>query len=286
MYTARIENKYGETLTLTGAEDRWQISDIDGLGPVQAGVIVTDLAGLDGARFNMSKLQTRNIVITLHLRGDVEANRLALYRFARTKELCTFYFTNGARNVYAQGYIETADVGLFERKEQMQISIICPDSYFRSVQETSAELTYYVNMFEFPFAIDYDDPVEFSEYIGFVGVPLVNNSETETGLVFKITCLQPISTFTITDTTTGEFMTVSHPFLEGDVITINTNMGQKSLRLLRGGVDSNIFYALDIASKFLQLAVGENLFSYSVDGGEGRGKVKIMMSFDEKYRGV
>ena len=287
MYTARIENRYGESLTLTGAEDRWQITGIDGLGPTRANLIITDLAGMDGGRFNSSKLETRNIVITLRLRGNVEANRLTLYRYCQTKELCTFYFSNDRRNVYARGYVEGDDVDLFQKGETFQISIICPDAYFRSVKETNKELTYYVSLFEFPFAIDEDDPVEFSEYIGYTGVPLINDSETETGIVFKVKCLTDISTFTITDTTTGEFMKLDYAFLEGDVVTINTNQGQKAIRLLRGGTDVNLFSALDVPdSKFLQLAVGQNLFTYSVDGGEGEGKVKIMMSFDEKFRGV
>ena len=287
MYSARIENKYGESLILTGAEDRWQIKSIDGLGPTRANLVITDLAGMDGGRFNSSKLETRNIVITLRLRGNVEANRLALYRYCQTKELCTFYFTNDRRSVYARGYVEADDVDLFQKGETLQISIICPDAYFRSVKETAKELIYYVSRFEFPFAIDADDPVEFSEYIGYTGVPIINDSETETGAIFRVKCLENVSTFAVADTTTGEYMKLDYAFLAGDVVTINTNQGQKSIRLLRGGNDINLFSALDVpGSKFLQLAVGQNLFTYSADGGEGEGKIKVTLLFDEKYRGV
>lgn len=287
MYTAQIKNKHGEILLLSGTESRWQIKNIDGLGPTRANLIITDLAGLDGGRFNSSKLETRNIVITLRLRGEVEANRLTIYRYCQTKEICTFYFSNGRRSVYTRGYVEADEVNLFKKGQEMQISIICPDPYFYSVSDERQELTYYVPLFEFPFAINEDDPVQFSEYIGYTGVPVMNDSETETGVNFTISCLVDLSEIIIGDTTTGEYMKLSHTFLAGDVISINTNRGQKAIRLLRAGVESNIFYALDVPdSKFLQLAPGQNLFTYAVDNGDGRGKVKIIMSFNKKYEGV
>lgn len=287
MYTAQIKNKHGEILLLSGNESRWQIKGIDGLGPARANLIITDLAGLDGGRFNSSKLETRNIVITLRLRGEVEANRLTLYRYCQTKEICTFYFSNERRSVYTRGYVEADEIDLFKKGQEMQISIICPDPYFYSISDEKQELTYYIPLFEFPFAIDEDDPVQFSEYIGYTGVPVMNDSETETGVIFNISCLDDISSLIIGDTTTEEFLKLNYPFLAGDVITINTNRGQKAIRLLRGGVESNIFSALDVPdSKFLQLAPGQNLFTYAVDNGDGRGKVKIMMSFNKKYEGV
>ena len=105
MYTAKIENSGGEVLTLTWAESKWQVFDITGLDPPAAQINLTNLAGLDGARLNSTKLGTRNIVISIKINGDVEGNRLDLYRFFRTKEACTFYFTNGRRDVKIEGVV-------------------------------------------------------------------------------------------------------------------------------------------------------------------------------------
>ena len=75
MYTAQIENSGGESLRLTQNEEQFQVVGIAGLNPVPAHVNLTDVAGLDGGVFNSSKLNTRDIVITLKINGDAEENR-------------------------------------------------------------------------------------------------------------------------------------------------------------------------------------------------------------------
>ncbi len=287
MFTARIENKYGESLTLSGREDLWQIESIEGLGPAPAQLNITSLAGLDGGRFNSSQLNTRNIVITLVLKGNVEENRQRLYRFCGTKEKCTFYFSNQNRKVFTAGYVETAPVSLFERGEKMQVSLICPDAYFQSVAGKTQEITGIASLFTFPFAINAGQPVSFSEYAGENGIAVMNTSDAETGAVIKIVCISSFLTFAITNTTKEETMIFTYGFLPGDVITIDTNRGQKSVKLLRGGQVINFFSALDIStSKFIQLAAGQNYFTFSVDGARDASKAKVTISFNEKYKGV
>lgn len=287
MFTARIENKYGESLTLSGNEDLWQIERIEGLGPVPAQLNITSLAGLDGGRFNSSQLNTRNIVITLALKGNVEENRQRLYRFCGTKEKCTFYFSNRNRKVFTTGYVETDDVSLFGLGQRMQISIICPDAYFQSTAGKTQEITGIASLFTFPFSINAGEPVPFSEYAGESGISVMNTSDAETGAVIKIVCISEFLTFAITNVTKEETMIFTYGFLPGDVITIDTNRGQKSVRLLRGGQVINFFSALDItASKFIQLAAGQNYFTFTVDGERNTTKAKVSISFNEKYRGV
>lgn len=287
MYTARIENAQGESLQLSQREDLWQITDIDGLGPVSATVHMTDLAGLDGARFNSANLTTRNIVITLVLRGDVEANRQRIYRFCRTKELCTVFFENNYRSVYAAGYVDNVDVDLFQRSEKIQISIICPDPYFYASASSSSAITHSHPLFEFPFAIDDDEPVEFSSYAEGEGARVLNSSETSTGIIVKLSFTAAASNVTIENVTTGEHITLAYEFLAGDIVTINTNPGQKAIRLKRGDADTNIFSAMDILeSSFIQLASGQNIINITVDGEGGEGVVSATLSYSEKYRGV
>ena len=91
MYIAKIENSNGSILELTGNEENFQIVSITGLHPPEAQINVTTIAGLDGARFNSAKLNTRNLVITLRLNNNPEDNRHLLYKYFRTKEACTFY---------------------------------------------------------------------------------------------------------------------------------------------------------------------------------------------------
>ena len=54
----------------------------------------------------------------------------------------------------------------------------------------------------------------------------------------------------------------------GDSIIISTVKGEKSVRLLRNGLYTNILNALDRYSDWFSLSKGDNVFSYSAESGE------------------
>ena len=103
MFAAKIQNASGDVMTLTGKEPKYQIIDIQGLNPPAAQINTSTIVGMDGAVFNSSKLQTRNLVLTIKINGDVELNRLRLYSYFRTKEWCKFYYTNDSLEVTIDG---------------------------------------------------------------------------------------------------------------------------------------------------------------------------------------
>ena len=286
MYTAQIENSGGEVLTLTQNEANWQIISITGLNPPSAQVNTVNIAGLDGAKFNSSKLNTRNIVIMLKINGDVEENRQLLYRYFRTKEQCTFYYSNNNRDVSIKGYVETVECNLFSNSEIMQVSIICPYPYFKAIAEIIVDISNEIAAFTFPFSINIGDPIPFSIYIenNITNVP--NNSESETGLIIEVDVLNSINEIEIKNTDTGDEFTLDYSFLANDKVVINTNKGQKSISLIRDGATTNIFSAMQKDSVFFQLSVGNNHFGYLVDNGAHDGDVFITFQYANVYRGV
>lgn len=286
MFTAKIENADGQMLTLTQDESNYQITSITGLNPPPAQINTTSIAGLDGAKFNSSKLNTRNIVITIKLNGNIEANRQNLYRLFRTKEQCTFYYQNENRNVQIVGYVETVEVDLFQNGETMQISIICPYPYFRAAAQIITDISNEIAAFTFPFSINIGSPIPFSLYIDNRITNVENDSETETGAIIDIDILQAVNTIQIKNTNTGDSLTLQYAFQSGDRVTINTNKGNKSVKLTRDGVTTNIFSALQQGSVFLQLKVGANPFAYLVDSGVNDEYVFITFTFANEYRGV
>lgn len=286
MYTARIMNRAGEILTLTNRETEFQVESIRGLSFVPAQVNLTPMAGLDGAQFNSAKIQTRNIVIMLRIRGNVEKNRLMLYRYFRTKEKHRFYFSNESRSVYTDGYVESAEVDLFEMGQRLQISIICPNPFFQSDEEKSVDITNIVPLFEFPFAIDSGSPVPISGNIGSESAVVMNTSEVETGAQFVVKFHGSVASVRIENTLTEESMTLRYPFRDGDKVTVDTHRGRKSVTLLRGGLERNLFSAIDVSSTFLQLDTGPNYFTYYADGEQYAKGVDVTVVYTPEYRGV
>ena len=286
MFTLRLENPNGNSLTLTGNENDYQVVNIEGLNPTPAVINTTDSANLDGAIFNSAKLETKNIVILVKINGDAEANRQRLYLFCRTKELCTVYYKNQNRDVFIKGYVETFEVNPFDQSQAAQISILCPSAYFTGAQEITTDISNNLKRFYFPFAIDYDDPIPISEYESERVTNVYNASESDTGVKIIININEDISSVLIKNIKTNEQMLLTYAFLEDDVVEINTIKGQKSVALIRNGVRSNLFTAVDRSSTFFQLAMGDNFFSYLVDGGEVEQKAYIKFVWHTIYRGV
>lgn len=286
MYEAKIENSSGEILPLTGDEKRWQLFDVGGLDPPKATVNLTNLAGMDGALFNSAMVNTRNLVISLKITGDIEANRLELYRFFRPKHACTFYFKNKRRDVKIKGVVESVECPQFTNKEIMQVSILCPAPYFQDIEEIVADMSDSSAGFSFPFSINIGDPIPFSEYTIRKQTSVINASETDVGVLFEVFFLASASKIVIVNIGNGETAEASYSFLPGDTLKISTETGNKKVTLVRGGVARNLFLALSDDSVFLQLEPGNNTFSYLVDDGANDQSVTVTLRFHELYAGV
>lgn len=303
MFEAKIENVKGEILTLTGNEGNFQIISITGLNPPHAQINTSTIAGMDGAKFNSSKLDTRQIVITLRLNGQgeiVETNRQMLYTFFSTKEWCKFYYKNANRDVYIEAYVQTVDCNLFQNKQTMQIAILCPQPYFKNMNEIIDDISKVIAAFKFPFAFGSvgatnpsvqilsgtDDAIPFSILETNRITDIYNESSVITGLIIELSFSDNVNQVKIINTETGEYMTLNYNFLANDIVTINTNKGSKSVTLLRNGITSNIFASLQAGSTFFQLALGDNYFSYTADNGDSDNALSIVFKHYTLYRGV
>jgi predicted phage tail component-like protein len=222
MFQARLENSRGDIITLTGRESDYQILSITGLNPPSAHLNTSSIAGMDGALFNSSKLNTRNIVITAKINGNVEENRQELYRFCPTKTKVRFYFRNNHRDVYIDGYVDNVECNLFTNDERMQISIICPNPYFMDTEDTQVDGSSITALFTFPFSIDIGNPIPFSMYVLDSVINLYNDSDDQIGMLIDIDVNSSVDEILIRNTDTGDSFTLAYSFVSGDHITINT----------------------------------------------------------------
>ena len=263
MFTAKIENSSGDMLTLTGNEPVYQVIKITGLNPPQAQINTTSIVGLDGARFNSAKLNTRNIVLTVKIN-----------------------YANDTLDVTINGYVENVECDLFTNNELAQISILCPYPYFKSISQVIADSSNVLGLFVFPFSINATDPIAFSSLQTSVDIEVYNASESETGATIEINVLDSVSAIQLNNVVTGDTFSLSYNFIAGDKIVINTNKGQKSITLIRNGVLTNIFSALQQGSTFFQLVAGVNLFEYTANGVVASDDISILFRYYNEYRGV
>lgn len=160
-----VVNYLGEILDLelTAPEKSGlYVQSITGISAEKASISTTDLASADGGVFNSARAEIRNIVITLgmydqhleHPDWSIEDARHLTYKFFPKKKPLTLTFVTDNREVYIDGYTESAETQIFSDKESVQISIICPDPNFYSIDDSETHMDSNVYKFEFPFEND------------------------------------------------------------------------------------------------------------------------------------
>ena len=288
MYTAKIQNASGEILTLNDKESKWVVLSIDGLHPAPATVNMTRIAGVDGSFYNGRRIENKNIVVMLQLAGDVEANRMELYRFFRVGDECRFFYKTERRDVFIDGIIESFDGGFFTNAETFQISIICPSAFFSGTEEKNVELGNVQALFEFPFAINRNEPVPFSIVEEGRTSVIDLEGDADAGFVLRIRFPETGShSFKVGNATTGEF--IADPlsiYAAGDEVLIDTRSGSKKFVIIRDGEELSGFLELESGSTLFQLHPGENRIEYAIDNEVNSSAGVVTLAYRDQFKGV
>ena len=261
MYIAKIENKSGQSVTLSQNETAYQIMSITGLNPSPAQINLSESVTMSGGRFNSAHVGSRNIVINMKLNGNAEANRIALYNMFRPGDPCKFYFQSGTRNVRISGYVELCDVGIFEQSEEISASIICPFPYFEKVTANVTETTG-------------------------AAVIITTTSDVSIGFDLVVTFITAATSLKITKTATGEYIAVTDTFAIGDTVTISTIPGQKALKKTSNNITTNLFPKIDIDSTFFQFDPGANRLEFEISNVANNDNARFYFTRRDNYQGV
>lgn len=282
MFNLSVKNEYGDVLMLTGNPD-YDVLSVSGLNPAPAEINTTPVSGIDGARYNSARVGQRNIVIRLNINGDIEDRRIELYRYFRVKHTVRVYYKNEHVDVYIDGYIETFENDFFTILQQPQISIICPDPYFKSMSETEIDFENVTALFTFPFAIAAEG-IPFSS-LNEISSRYFNAGNVETGGIITFTALADgVKNPVFYNNTNGTFFGVDITMQNGDVIEINTQRGEKSVKLTRSGVTTSIVGDRTSGSTWIVFEPGENEISFGAD--ESASSLRCTLSCVQRFEGV
>ena len=282
MFHLDITNETGDTITLT-QNGRYSVVDIGGLNPPSAIINTSIVSTNDGAYFNSARLDIRNIVITLAIHGQIEKNRIALYKYFKTKKQCKIHYSNESRDVVIFGYVETIDNNFFVQSQMVQISILCLQPYFQSAAEIVTDISQILALFEFPFDLD-EAGEEFSVIDKTLSQSIINNGDVETGIIIELSVVGHVVNPIVYNSDTMERFGLKITLESGDVIRINTNQGEKKVELIRGGKTTNAINYITPDSSWFTLATGDNIFTYTCETGDEFLNVKFIHS--DKYEGV
>lgn len=293
----KVTTKSGLTQTMElGRPDTsgFLIRSISGLTPGSADLKMTEYASLPGSVYSGSRKPTRNIVIDMVIlwKNTVEDGRHAIERLFRLGETVRLDIKSDTRECYTSGVVETNEPTIFDNGGlpgiACQISIICPDPRLFDVNDTIL-VTYSAlqNGFNFPASIVSGDPVGILESENKFNI-IYDGTENE-GVIFTFVFKRNVGSFKIKDYNKGTYMLIvpQDPFVAGDILVIDTRVGEKSIMCTRNGLTYNYlnFYKV-YESTFIELETGRNSFIIETDGVSSGSYFTVRVAFTKAYWGV
>lgn len=224
-----------------------------------------------------TSLGTRPILIEGWIVAKTEKDMTELKRklnsFINPREGITLFYSN-----YKIEFIPNETVRYsIERIEnndafcKFQISGTAPNPLFSDNSETCLTFVSTTPAFHFPLVMSQSLPdggIVFGKRMASLIVNAVNTGSVSTGMkiVFKAngTVVNP----KLVNVNTQEEFLINKTLVANEEIEINTNIGEKNVKGRIGAVGyTNYYMHKDVDSSWLQLEVGNNLFSYSADSG-------------------
>lgn len=284
MFELILENAAGDQLTF-GMESPFTITEIEGLNPPVATINTSEIALIDGAKFNNSKLQMRYINVAFAIEYEAAKNRIEVYKVLKSKQWVKLYYNGQYRQVWIEGYIESINITYFEMKQIVTCAILCPAPYFRDAQQIVNALLNVISTFHFPFASAATPELVMGYYSNDLGISIENDGDVECGMIIELYARDAISDPKIFDYVSQDYIGLDFDMQQADLITIDTRQGQKTVTLLRGGVKSNIFNYVIQGSTWLQLPANGGTFVYEVGTGAA-GDLAVTFKHYNLFEGV
>jgi phage-related protein len=238
--------------------DLVQIRNIDGLEPVKASVNTSLFGSVDGAAFTGASVSSRNIVLTIHPNPDwhfwkYEDLRKLIYSYFMTKRpIRLVFYSDESFPVEIFGIVESVDNNMFSKDQEFNISVICPDPYFTSVdpkvitgQSTSPGGT--------PTIVTYDGSVETGFRVK------VSSSSGPAPTIIGIQVGSPAISYFNVAATVGSTLYFDMSSVAMQKYVQNVSIGS--------GVITNLLSKMQEGSQWPLFQPGENDFSVITDQG-------------------
>lgn len=291
-----ITNTIGESLTLeltNPQKNGIAIKSISGLGTPEFNINMAPYGSSDGSILGSVKAESRtiNIIVWPLFNPQVENSRQLLYRYFQVKKPIEITVHGDNRTLMAEGYVESITPNIFDNPETVTITVVCPDPYFHEAFNETSDFFGRIPMFEFPFSNEslIDNLIEFSIISVDHRSIIEYEGEIDGGILITVDCTTAPGTISIYNVETlGSIVInnervktiVSGGILAKDVVEINTETGNRYVRLLRDGRYYNILGAVNRDIDWFKLKQGPNQFTYTTT----EENATVVMSF--KYRSV
>lgn len=251
----------------------------------------------DGSSYQNTKLDNREFDISFFIKHEVkeywwiEEKRNEAYKVFNPKcnpfriDFTTIsgekYYINANLQGSPTFAMTEEESNLYWQDGLLQFSANDPFIYKKDA--ISVDVATWIGSFEFPLEIP-EDGIEMGYRSPSLIVNVLNDGQETTGMMIRFRALGTLTNPSLFNVNTREELKINITMQGGDIIEISTYSRRKTIKLIRNGVETNIFDNLDLSSKFLQLDVGDNLFRYNADNGLDN--LEVSINFTPRLLGV
>jgi Phage tail protein len=256
-------------LPLMDSSDGYAVKDIQGLDPVKATFVSSSFAQMDGGQVHNKRREARNIVMKLGLEPNYVSNNVAslrsnLYRYMMPKETIIFgLYSDETLWGITEAEVESFDNNMFSADPEVSISLICYDPDFHAPSQTLIE----------------------AQTVSDTTIrPISYEGTSETGVIFSLTfpgAGDAVRLYNTRPDLIENLLDINGSFLANDILTVNTNQGQKAVTITRSGTVIPVLYFLAAGSSWISLAQGNNLFRAYYSGSP----IPYDLEYTAKYGG-
>lgn len=221
-----------------------------GLEPPTVDVNYSNYAMVPGGNFQSASVDARNIVVTGEIvppPGEtVLSMRRRLYHLLPARQLLVArLWRDGSYELRVNAYLETIEYSMFSKQSAIQISLICPEPYFRDPQ------TKFLNQ-RSPGSITIDN---------------LGDAPAGLDVTFRINN-NFHNTLRLFNDTTGDSLEILHPWRVDHRVRVNTSEGSRevTLRNLDGTVRQHLLGSTTINGGWPMLVQGPNELRFQSTG--------------------
>ncbi len=264
-------------------EQAYALIAISGLQPPKAIIQLGSLPRVDGSIFLQSKIEQRNIVLTLQVLSDFEANRRRLYDIFKIKQKGVLTLVLDDRTVSIEAHCESIEIVPTLWPLRAMISLICPQPYFEAEQPVILEMSSIQSTLQFPLSLSLSG-MAMGNLFPSTAINAFNQGDIPCGFTVRFECVAPVENPKLIHVATGENLQLLMTLTPGQIVEITTELGKKRIEEVQGSQRINLFHTLSLGSTFFQLNEGDNVLFATSDAGSS--SLLTQLSYRPKTSGV
>lgn len=241
-----------------------------------------------GVYIDSTTLEQRTVAISGWIIGDtydeLKANKAVLNRLVNPLHTIDVVIQDKYKLTFKPDFSVKYSVSYEENNEVLCRFLIqgtCADPMFTTKDKQTALIASIIPKFRFPLVIPQDKGILMGLREPSLLATLNNDGDTDVGLFITFSCTSTVTNPSLLNVNTREFIKINKTMSAGEQIVVSTGSGEKYIKGIVSGEESNYFKYMDFDSTWLQLHTGENILKYDADNNVNG--LEVVVSFLPKY---